>query len=59
MDKKILKNAKDFLAGKRENKIKIDGQEYDATQFIVRDKDDNKELIDLKGGVTNNGKTND
>ena len=50
LDKKILKNAGEVLSGKRENKIKIDGEEYDATKFLLRDKNNNQILIDLKGG---------
>ncbi len=49
-NKKLLENAQDVLDGKRENKIKIDGEEFDATMFRVRDKDDNEILIDLQGG---------
>lgn len=51
-DKKILENAEEFLSGKRDNKIKIDGEEFDATKFIVRDKEEKEILIDFqKGGV--------
>lgn len=57
INKKLLKNAKEVLEGKRDNKIKIDGQEYDATKFITRDNDGNKVLTDLKGGgITKYGK---
>ena len=50
LDKKILENAEEVLSGKRENKIKIDGEEYDATKFLLRDKKGNQILVDLKGG---------
>ncbi len=52
LDKKIIENAKDVLSGKRENKIKIDGQDYDANKFRVRDEDDKEIIIDLQGGGT-------
>lgn len=52
LDEKLLANAEEVLSGKRENKIKIDGEEYDATKFVLRDKDGNKVLVDLKGGGT-------
>lgn len=52
LDKKLLENAKEVLSGKRENKIKIDGQEYDVNKFRVRDEDDKEIVIDLKGGGT-------
>lgn len=52
MSKKLLDNAMKVLNGTMENKIKIDGQEYDATKFMVRDENDNEKLIDLKGGET-------
>lgn len=55
-DKKILENAEEVLSGKRDNKIKIDGQEYEATKFIVKDKEDNETIIDLKGGGTQHGR---
>ncbi len=47
---KIVENAKEVLSGKRDNKIKIDGEEYDATKFLMRDNDGNEVSIDLKEG---------
>lgn len=49
-NKKLEENAREVIAGRKENKIIIDGQEYDATKFRVRDNDNNEKLIDLKGG---------
>lgn len=55
-NKKLLENAKQVLSGDRDNKIKIDGQEYDANKFIVRDEDDKEITIDLQGGgIVQNG----
>jgi hypothetical protein len=51
----LVKNAKEVLEGNRKNTIIIDGQEYDATRFILRDKEDNEKLIDLKGGTIQDG----
>lgn len=51
-EKKILDNAKEVLNGTRENKIIIDGEEYNANIFRLRDKDNKQILIDLKGGGT-------
>lgn len=51
-DKMIIKNAKEVLAGTRENILEIDGVKHEATKFVVRDEDDEDILIDLKGGVT-------
>lgn len=51
-DKKLLEDAEQVLSGKKDNKIKIDGQEYDATKFRVRDEDDKDIIIDLQGGGT-------
>ncbi len=57
LDKKLLDNARDVLSGKRDNKIKIDGEEYDATKFLMRDNDGNEVSIDLKeGGKIQNGR---
>jgi len=50
INKKLLKNAKEVLEGKRKNIITIDGCEYDATKFITKDKNGNNILTDLKGG---------
>lgn len=50
VDKKILKNAKEVLNNKRKNVINIEGKEYEATKFIVRDENDVEKIIDLKGG---------
>lgn len=57
LDKKLLKNAKEVLSGRRKNKIKIDGEEYDATKFLLRDEDGKKILIDLQkgGGIIQDG----
>lgn len=56
-EKKILENAKEVLEGKRDNKIKIDGEEYDATKFLLRDNSGKEVLIDLKeGGKIQNGR---
>ena len=49
-NKKLIGNAELVLKGKRDNKIKIDGQEYEAPKFIVKDKDGNKKIIDVQGG---------
>lgn len=49
-NKIIERNAREVLAGKRKNAIEIDGVEYDATKFKVRNEDDNEVLIDLEGG---------
>ncbi len=58
IEKTILKNAQEVLKGERKNTITIEGKEYDATKFIVRDKENNEKIIDLKGGgITKNGKT--
>lgn len=55
-NKKILKNAEEVLSGKRENKIKIDGEEFDANRFIIKDKDNNETIVDLQGGgIEQNG----
>jgi hypothetical protein len=49
-DKKILQNAKEVLAGGKENKILIDGQEFKATKFRLKDNNGKEILIDLEGG---------
>ncbi len=51
-DKKIIENAEEVLSGKRDNKIKIDGEEFNATKFRVRDEEDKEIIIDLQGGGT-------
>ena len=50
ISKRLVKNAKEVIDGKRKNSIKIDGKEYDATNFRLKDKDGENILVDLKGG---------
>ena len=50
VNRKLLKNAREVLSGERKNKITIDGQEYDASKFKLRDEEDNEKVFDLKGG---------
>lgn len=59
-NRKILENAEEVLSGRRENKIKIDGEEYNATRFRVRGKDNEEVIIDLQeGGEIQNGNENE
>jgi len=64
-NKKVMKNANDFLIGKRKNKIELDdGRILDVNKFIVPTENQEEKLyteFDLKGGVKTkiikNGKT--
>ncbi len=49
-DKKIYKNLQEVIEGKRKNILIIKGKEYEAKRFVLKDKDDNITVIDLKGG---------
>jgi len=53
-NKKISRNAKKFIAGKRKNKIELnDGRTLNVNKFITLDEKGNKYSteFDLKGGV--------
>lgn len=50
VNKKIIEDAKQVLAGKKENFLEIDGKKYDATKFKIRKEDGTEVIIDLKGG---------
>ena len=48
----------EILGGKRENYAEFEGIKYPAEKFKVRVKDGKREkdiIIDLKGGITENG----
>jgi len=49
-NKKIIKEAKEVIEGKRENFIEIDGVKYPAERFKLRNDDGKEIIIDLKGG---------
>jgi len=49
-DKEIIKNAKEVLEGKRKNVLVVDGKEYEASQFLIKNDEGNNIIIDLKGG---------
>lgn len=52
-DKQEIKNALEVLEGKRKNVIVVEGKEYEARKFVMRDEDDNEIIIDLQeGGIT-------
>jgi len=40
----LILNAEEFMEGKRENKISIDGVEYEAKRFRLRD-ENGKEIV--------------
>ena len=50
-NKKLIKNAKEVIEGKRENYIEIEGKKYPAERFKVRNEDGREVIIDLKGGL--------
>ena len=51
-DRKIRRNFRKFLKGKKDNKIVLDdGRVLDVNKFITFDEEGNKIVIDLKGGV--------
>jgi len=48
--RKLEKNAIEVIEGKRKNILKIDGVEYDATKFKVRNNDGKEVVIEFGSG---------
>ena len=49
-NRKFLKGLQEVIEGKRKNSIFIDGKEYEALRFKLKDKEGKNIIVDLKGG---------